>query len=141
MRELRFRGKLLKDSDSFKTYKKGTIIQGGFCSKGTQTFIVAHFNVFEVEPESVLQFTGLKDKNGKHIYEGDVLEFRNDLGRNNLHKVFRVDGGLAINSHSDDISKDSIVFYEACADMQTSQWIRQCEVIGNIHQNPELINN
>jgi len=89
----------------------------------------------------VEQFTGLKDKNGKDVYEGDILEFKNDLVRHNLHKVFRVDGGLVINSHSDDICKDSIVFYEACADMQTSQWIRQCEIIGNIHQNPELINN
>ena len=62
MRELRFRGKLLKDSDSFKTYKKGTIIEGGFYNQGTQTFIVAHFNVFEVEPESVSQFTGSNER-------------------------------------------------------------------------------
>jgi len=68
MRELKFRGKLLKDSNSFKTYKKGTIIQGGFCNQGSKTFIVAHFNVFEVEPESVSQFTGSNDKNGKEIF-------------------------------------------------------------------------
>ena len=68
MRELKFRGKLLNNSDSFKTYKKGTIIQGGFCSQGIKTFIVAHFNVFEVEPESVSQFTGSNDKNGKEIF-------------------------------------------------------------------------
>ena len=82
----------------------------------------------------IRQFTGLQDKNGTDIYEGDIMEFKNDLGRHNLHKVFRVDGGLVINSHSDDISRDSIVFYEACADMQTSQGIRQCEIIGNIHE-------
>lgn len=72
-RELKFRGKLLKDSDSFKTYKKGTIIQGGFCYQGTKTFIVAHFNVFEVEPESVSQFTGSIDKNGVEIFENDMV--------------------------------------------------------------------
>ena len=73
MRELKFRGKLLKDSNSFKAYKKGTIIQGGFCNQGSKTFIVAHFNFFEVEPESVSQFTGSNDKNGKEIFESDIV--------------------------------------------------------------------
>ena len=118
MRELKFRGKLLNDSDSFKTYKKGTIIEGGFCSQGIKTFIVAHFNVFEVEPKSVSQFTGLKDKNGNDIYEGDILYF---IDHNTNLEVFRQRvGAYAIGYPLD---------YE------------QCEIIGNIHQNPELINN
>jgi len=91
MRELRFRGKLLKDSDSFKTYKKGTIIEGGFCYQGIKTFIIAHFNVFEVEPESVSQFTGFKDKNKDKIYKGDNLTdvVETDEGKvNSKQKVF-----------------------------------------------------
>lgn len=85
------------------------------------------------------QYTGLKDADGRDIYEGDILEFRNTLGLLKKHKVFRVNGGLVINSHSDDINKDINPFYDACADMQTSQWIEQCTVIGNIHENPELL--
>lgn len=71
MRELKFRGKLLNDSNSFKTYKKGIVITGGFCNQGSKCFIVAHFNIFEVEPESVSQFTGEVDMNGIEIFEND----------------------------------------------------------------------
>jgi len=87
-----------------------------------------------VQSSTIGQFTGLKDKNGKEIFEGDILKFMH-----HLHKVFRVKGGLVINSHLEDFYKDFTPFYEACADMQTSQWIEQCEVIGNIFQNPELL--
>lgn len=88
----------------------------------------------------VRQFTGLQDKKEVDIYEGDVLEFKNELGKHNLHKVFRVEGGLVINSHKDDFYKESTPFWEACSDMQTIGWIKQCEIIGNIHENPELLN-
>jgi len=135
MRELKFRG---------YQYEKGIFCVYGLDEKYVykDTYDSAEYleNIFPIEDINLMQYTGLQEKNGKHIYEGDILEFKNDLGRNSLHKVFRVDGGLVINSHSDDICKDSIVFYEACADMQTSQWIRQCEIIGNIYQNPELLN-
>jgi uncharacterized phage protein (TIGR01671 family) len=86
------------------------------------------------------EFTGLPDKNKKDIFEGDIIEYRNELGKHSVHKVFRVEGGLVINSHSDDFYKEYTPFYEACADMQTSGWIQQCEVIGNIHENPIGIN-
>lgn len=89
----------------------------------------------------VMQFTGLLDKNGNEIYEGDVLEFKNDLGKHIKHQVFYKEGGLCVNTHNDDFHKPSneIVFYEACADMQNSGWLKQCETIGNIYENPELL--
>ncbi|RTY86947.1 YopX family protein [Flavobacterium sp. RSP15] len=109
--------------------QKYMAIQGKPDLETLQSFMF-HFGDEAILMESTL----LKDSKGKEIFEGDILKFMH-----HLHKVFRVRGGLVINSHLDDFCKDSTPFYEACADMQTSQWIEQCEIIGNIFQNPELL--
>jgi hypothetical protein len=67
-REIQFRGKLMNDSKSFH-YKKGQTIYGGYYREASRHFIVAHSNVFEVEPESVGQFTGFYDRNKVKIFE------------------------------------------------------------------------
>ena len=103
-------------------------------------FLYKDFNE-PIQSSTIGQFSGLKDVKGLDIYEGDILEFKNRYGKYDLHKVFRVNGGLAINSHANDINKKNNPFYSACADMQTAQWIEQCSVIGNIYINPELLSN
>lgn len=89
----------------------------------------------------IMQYTGLRDKNGKEIYEGDILEYKNELGRHHKYKVFYKQGGLCINIDDKDFDKEPsyIFFYSACADMQTRGWIEQCEVIGNIYEKTNLI--
>jgi uncharacterized phage protein (TIGR01671 family) len=109
--------------------QKYMAIQGTADLETLQSFMF-HFGDEAILMESTL----LKDSKGKEIFEGDILKFMH-----HLHKVFRVKGGLVINSHLDDFYKDYTPFYEACADMQTSEWIKQCEVIGNVFQNPELL--
>ena len=84
----------------------------------------------------VIKFSGLLDKNGKEISEGDILE--EEAPRGNKYVVRSVPGGFAINQFQDDIANTP--FYDALADMQTSGYVStQCEVIGNIHENPELL--
>ena len=68
---------------------------------------------------SLMQFTGLHDKNGKEIYEGDILRFEN---LPDLDIVEATDGGW--NPFIDSMETDGAWHYE---------------VIGNIYENPELL--
>lgn len=89
----------------------------------------------------VQQFTWLHDKNGKEIYEGDVLQLKKLDGSVLLYKIFSVKGGFAFNAHQDDFHKpqSQIYFYESTSDMQNSGFISTLEIIGNIFENPELV--
>lgn len=90
--------------------------------------------------ETVGQYTGLKDKNGKEIWEGDI--FKED-GSGIVRSVFRVPGGLAFEDNPVSFGYDHrapVYPYSSIAEMQNASWLSQtCEIIGNIHDNPELL--
>ncbi len=94
----------------------------------------------------LMQYTGLKDKNGKEIYEGDIVrihKFTQELGENMgviegekefLAKIeFSMYGGIYLNSREN----DSCPLWE----YENGFHEESIEVIGNIHENPELLNN
>ena len=89
----------------------------------------------------VEQFIELLDKNGKEIYTGDILQLKKLDGSVLLYKIFCVKGGFAFNTHQDDFYKpqNEIDFYESTSDMQNSSFISTLEIIGNIFENPELL--
>ena len=93
--------------------------------------------------KKLMQFTGLHDKNGKEIYTGDILQLKKLDGSVLLYKIFFVKGGFAFNTHQDDFYKpqSEIYFYESTSDMQSSSFICTLEIIGNIFENPELLEN
>ena len=110
-------------------YKQNYMAYQGTPDLETLQSFMFHYGDYEL-----MQSTNILDKNGKEIFEGDYLKYTNIVGIESIHKVFRVPGGLVINIHSDGINKDT-PFYSACADMQTMQWMQQCEVICNVYEN------
>lgn len=85
-----------------------------------------------------IQFTGLHDKNGKEIYEDDVIKYFDDV-----YLVNFCNGSFV----AVDYKKDKEVWFNeivvATTDVRclcgTSAWMHTVEVIGNIHENPELL--
>ena len=77
---------------------------------------------FEGEILKLMQYTGLKDKNGVEIYEGDIVRHATDEG---VYKVIFEDGGFYVKN---------LFEYDF-------QPINEypLEVIGNIYENPELL--
>lgn len=114
----------------------------------------------DVDIETIGQYTGLKDKNSKEIYEGDILrieEFKNESGPIEISEEFlRVfdledlkgekqreyttpvsweDGAFVISVNRKGDTDLSVLF----GDMRLSFPIFIFEVIGNIYDNPELV--
>lgn len=89
-----------------------------------------------VEADEIVieQFTGLKDKNGREIYEGDII-FQKPLSKNSIGWVGKIifkQGAFMAEVYE----RGKIVMYLFLSDFNPE---KTCEVIGNIHESPELV--
>lgn len=99
------------------------------------------FEVFEVIPETVGQYTGLTDKNGKKIFEGDIIRaITLDTGSEEIAVVCF---GNFIDENNGDGYIGFFIEFDGIKTTITQLTMEECknriEVIGNIHDNQELL--
>lgn len=82
-----------------------------------------------VDPSTVGEYTGLKDKNGKRIFEGDIVTTKHNEHNNAYSIIYAEEFATFIGRDKDNFNFTTL----SCLDSS------QLEVIGNIHDNPELL--
>ena len=149
MREILFRG---------KRYSDGEWVEGSLLAWPDGSTEMCYDNPESddeslksiVYPETVGQYTGLTDKNGKKIFEGDVLSYdfvgegfvtgEADIPQRDIFVVTWRDGkwdGWQMWERMTDHEREALGFCDG--DSINSKECRKMEVIGNIHDNPEFL--
>ena len=139
MREILFRGKRLNNDEWVYGYYSGPVgivSSHEICDINDPTGCM-----LDVDPATVGQYTGLNDSNGKKIFEGDILT---------IAKI--MDGMETYYSPAIKYPVNVVVKWDLCAWMWETiaedkryitfpdAWCHyECKVIGNIHDNPELM--
>ena len=127
MREILFRGRLKAENGELK---KGDWVYGDLVTliDGKEK----HLHIYgkgEVKAETIGQYTGLTDKNGKKIFEGDIIRI--------IERGETVDGGIVVfeNGYPGGwLIKDKTYSSKCSLAMRND-----VEIIGNIHDNPEIL--
>lgn len=125
-REIKFRA-WDKDEKEMKE-----IINIGFYDSKSEPLVITGIDRISIPNYELMQYTGIKDKNGKEIYEGDIVEWKY-LKTWHKNEVRWVGGGFVVTTSGfkDDLNEPQDLLLVS---------ILSCEVIGNIYENPELLN-
>lgn len=135
-REILFRGK--------RTYNKKWIEGSLVVDYAGNTYIVWEYETVKgamissktinVYPETVGEYTGLTDKNGKKIFEGDIIICKKEICGNFIDSCVEI--GFVEMKHGAFGLHRKQGYYRPFKD-----WLEdyEYEIIGNIHDNPELL--
>lgn len=126
MREILFRGKRTDNGE----WVEGNLFIPDLPKTPTQICIGTNVVriTYDVIPETVGQYTGLTDSSGKNIFEGDILRY----GENgSLYTVIFEEGSFCYSIRK---------YYNSFADCEFGIPSSLFKIIGNIHDNPELLN-
>ena len=133
MREIKFRGKALTGSWVFGNFIHSKHLQGK-----SNEFRIKEIDSgleHDIEINTIGQFTGIHDKNGKEIYDGDVIIASNGTRQDIRFGVWKFE----INTESGADEIDGIGFSFSGYEPLNKSFGLPYEVIGNIHENPELL--
>ena len=133
MREILFRGKTDKGEwvYGYCVYQYGAHMI--YLPDGTDREY--GFDYHHIIPETVGQFTGLVDKNGKKIFEGDIIKtVTNSFDRDEF--ITEIKFGARSGVQGFYLANGRMMFYFGQKDLTV---MNDTEVIGNIHDNPELL--
>ena len=136
MREILFRGKLRHD-------KRHEWVFGSLCVYGSGECTILRqyspkvMDSRDVIPETVGQWTGLKDNNGKPIFEGDIVDYEDESpGQYEYHDSTFINRGVIEYA-------DGVFYWTNLVAVQLTdtvyKGVANCVVIGNIYDNPELL--
>ena len=132
MREILFRGKRIDNGK----WVYGDLVQSpAHCVVQIYEQDLCGDN-FAVDPSTIGQYTGLTDNNGKKIFEGDIIKIVQDYDYSDdysISKVYSYNGIFCVDYHGDDFDSTALGFLK---DYLPDGGF---EVIGNIHDNPELL--
>ena len=123
MREILFRGKRIDNGEwvyGFPWINR---------SHTRETFYITDLmgEIIQVIPETVSQYTGLKDKNGREIFEGDIVR----------HGLFKQDYKMIVRYREESAA---FMFGDKRTGFSfSSDQTKYLEIIGNVHENPELL--
>ena len=144
MREIKFRGRKPNGEWVYGYYVgKDTIIPFG--EVNFDLGFIDTSPCYEVIPDTIGQFTGLHDKNGKEIYDGDILRdfeypfYNAQADAYNYYAIVDWDADEAQFYAYNDLARGAQVRGVSCGVGVDMGYLREMEVIGNIYDNLGLL--